>query len=76
MNESEKKKLIGANAAIWAGATLISVIATYVTESAYEEGRGEFLKLMAHAFPMFIGLALSTAILGKVLAPGSGEKPE
>lgn len=72
MNQSDKKKLIGANAAIWAGAMLASFVLPMIAESI-TEGRGQFLKMMAHIFPLICGLAFSSRVLSQAIEQKSDQ---
>lgn len=66
MTPSAKKKLIVANAAVWAGATLLSFILPMVAASV-SDGPAGFLRMMVHTGPLFLGLFVSTAMINKAI---------
>lgn len=66
MTLSAKKKLIAANATIWAGATLLSFILPMVAESI-TDGPANFLKMMVQTGPLLLGLLVSTAVINKAI---------
>jgi|GEM_PF-1754204 len=71
MTSSEKKKLIGNNAALWAASMLMSFVLPMVGESL-TAGRGAFLKVLLQMMPLLGALFLSTILLSK----GIGEPTE
>lgn len=66
MTPSAKKKLIATNAAIWAGATLLSFILPMVAASI-ADGPAGFLKMMVHTGPLLLGLLFSTALINRAI---------
>ncbi|MBL8810378.1 MAG: hypothetical protein JNM43_09410 [Planctomycetaceae bacterium] len=66
MTPSAKKKLIAANAAIWAAATLLSFILPMVAASV-SDGPAGFLKMVVQTGPLLLGLFVSTAVINKAI---------
>ncbi len=66
MTTDSMKKLITNNAAIWAIATIASVILPFVTDSL-TDGRSDFLRLFGHAAPLFVGMFISSLALTKAV---------
>ncbi len=66
MTPSAKKRLIATNAAVWAGATLLSFILPMVVVSV-ADGPAGFLKMMVHAGPLLLGLFISTALINRAV---------
>ena len=66
MTSSAQKKLITANAVVWAVATLLSFILPMVTESI-TDGRANFLKMAVHVGPLVLGLFVSTAVINRAI---------
>jgi hypothetical protein len=64
MTNAKKKKLIATNAALWTVAILVSFTLPLVADSI-TEGRGSFLKAMAHVLPLLIAIPVSTNIISK-----------
>lgn len=67
MNMSEEKsikKLVGLNALILAAAALISFILPLVLDSMLE-GRGNFIKAMAHVVPVLLVIPVSCQLISK-----------
>lgn len=64
MTQAQAKRLISTNAMIWAIAAVASVVLPFIGDSL-TEGRGQFLRLLMHGSPLFIGLYVSTALLSK-----------
>jgi hypothetical protein len=64
MTSSEKKKLLGTNAGIWAIAILASFILPFVAESL-SSGTAKFLQVMCFALPLIGGMAISSIVIGK-----------
>ena len=62
MTNAEKKKLIARNAVVWTIATLVSFALPMVADSI-TDGRGTFLKAMAHVFPLLAAIPISTSII-------------
>ena len=71
MTSDMTKKLVSTNAAIWAVATLASVILPFVTDSL-SDGRGAFLRLMAQAAPLMIGMFISSISLARATQASAG----
>ena len=69
--KSEKRKLIATNAAIWTAGILASFILPMVTDSM-TEGRSAFLRMIAHTFPLFCAMLVSTSVISKAV----GEQPQ
>jgi hypothetical protein len=66
MTKSEKEKLIRTNAVIWAVGIIASFVLPMVTESL-TDGRGAFLKMMVHVFPLIIAMVASTGVISKAV---------
>lgn len=66
MTRGEKKRLITTNALIWAVGMVVSFIAPLIVESIVD-GRGEFLKMAAHVFPLVIAMQASTGVINKAI---------
>ena len=64
MTSSQKKKLIGTNAGVWAIATLASFILPFIAESL-SSGSANFLKVLCFALPLIIGMVMSTVVINK-----------
>jgi hypothetical protein len=64
MTSDTTKKIVSINAAIWASATLASVILPFVTDSL-TQGRSAFLRIVAHAAPLFVGMYISSISLAR-----------
>lgn len=64
MNATEKKNLIGANAAIWAVAILTSFTLPLVTDSLVD-GRGDFLRMHTHVFPLVAAMGVLCSVISK-----------
>jgi len=73
MTSDTAKRAVSINAAIWAAATLASVILPFVTDSL-SNGRGNFLRLIAQAAPLMVGMYVSSVSLARGFQnPGAGE---
>ena len=66
MTTSAKKKLIATNAAIWAGATLLSFVLPMVADSV-ADGTAGFLKMMVHTGPLLLGLLVSSSLISNTI---------
>lgn len=66
MTKADKKKIIAINAALWAGAMLVSFILPLVAESM-TEGRGKFLIAMMHVFPLIAAMWISCNLLDRAI---------
>ena len=66
MTKAQKQKIIGVNAAIWTGASLLSFVLPLIAESI-TDGRGNFLKMMAHMFPLLFALLISSNLLNSAI---------
>ncbi len=64
MTSSQKKKLIGTNAGVWAIAILASFILPFIAESL-SSGSAKFLQVLCFALPLIIGMVISTVALNK-----------
>ena len=64
MTSSEKKKLIGTNAAIWSIAILASFILPFIADSM-SAGSAKFLQVICFAIPLFVGMAISSVVISK-----------
>ncbi len=64
MTISEKKKLIGTNAAIWVVAILAAFILPFIAESI-SSGTAKFLQVLCFAIPLFAGMAISSMVISK-----------
>ena len=66
MTSSEKKKLIGTNAAIWSIAILASFILPFIADSM-SSGSAKVLHIMCFALPLFLGMAISSVAINKAI---------
>jgi hypothetical protein len=64
MTSSQKKKLIGTNAGVWAIAILASFILPFIAESL-SSGGAKFLQVLCFALPLIIGMVISTVVINK-----------
>ena len=64
MTSSEKKKLIGTNAGIWAIAMLAAFILPFIAVSV-SSGPAKFLQVMCFAVPLIAGMAISSIVISK-----------
>ena len=64
MTSSEKKKLIGTNAGIWAIAMLAAFILPFIAVSV-STGHAKFLQVMCFAVPLIAGMAISSIVISK-----------
>jgi hypothetical protein len=64
MTSSQRKKLIGTNAGVWAIAILASFILPFIAESL-SSGSAKFLEVLCFALPLIIGMAISTVVINK-----------
>ena len=64
MTSSEKKKLIGTNAGIWAIAMLAAFILPFIAVSV-STGPAKFLQVMCFAVPLIAGMAISSIVISK-----------
>jgi uncharacterized integral membrane protein len=64
MAASQKKKLIGTNAAIWSIAILASFILPFIAESV-STGSAKFLQVFCFALPLIVGMFISSMVINK-----------
>jgi hypothetical protein len=64
MTSSQKKKLMGTNAGIWAIAILASFLLPFIAESL-SSGSAKFLQVLCFALPLIIGMVISTVAINK-----------
>ena len=64
MTSSQKKKLVGTNAGVWAIAILASFILPFIAESL-SSGPAKFLQVLCFALPLIIGMVISTVVINK-----------
>lgn len=64
MTPDTARKIVSTNAAIWAAATLASVILPFVTDSL-SQGRSAFLHVAAQAAPLIVGMYISSISLAR-----------
>jgi hypothetical protein len=64
MTLSQKKKLIGTNAGVWAIAILASFILPFIAESL-SSGSAKFLQVLCFAVPLIVGMVISTMVINK-----------
>jgi hypothetical protein len=64
MTSSDKKKLVGTNAAIWTVAILAAFILPFIAESL-SDGSAKLLQVICFAFPLFVGMAISSVVISK-----------
>ena len=62
MPNEKTKKLIGTNAGILTLAALVSFVLPLILDSMLE-GRGNFIKMMAHVMPLFATIPLSCKLV-------------
>ena len=66
MSDAHKKKLVQTNAAVLTAGMLASFVLPMITDSI-TDGRGNFLRAMAHIFPLICAMAFSCSLLGKYI---------
>jgi hypothetical protein len=72
MTTSQKKKLIGTNAGVWAIATLVSFILPFIAESL-SSGPAKFLQVLCFAIPLIVGMVISTIVINKSIPESAPE---
>lgn len=72
MTSSQKRKLIGTNAGIWAIAILASFVLPFIAESL-SAGVANFLKVLCFALPLIIGMGMSTMVIHKAIPDTAAE---
>ena len=63
---ASKTKLVASNAAILTVGMLASFALPLISDSI-TEGRGHFLRALAHVFPLICAMAFSCALMGKAI---------
>ena len=74
MTSTQKMKLIGTNAAVWAIAILASFILPLIAES-FSTGSAKFLQVLCFALPLIAGMYISSMVIYRSIpeaATGSG----
>ncbi len=66
MTASEKKKLMATNAGVWAISILASLILPFIADSL-AVGSAKFIQLICFAFPLILGMAMSTLVINKAI---------
>ena len=66
MTNSEKKKLIATNVAIWAAAMMAAFVLPMIAESM-TDGKAAFLKMMVYLLPMILAMLVSTVVINKAI---------
>ncbi|MDA8745455.1 hypothetical protein N9N28_12545 [Rubripirellula amarantea] len=66
MNRAKKSTLIASNAALLTAAMLASFVLPLITDSI-TEGRANFLRMLAHTFPLFVAIAFSSLLINKAV---------
>ncbi len=64
MTSSQKNKLIGTNAGIWAISMLASFILPFIAESL-SSGSANFLQVLCFAAPLVGGMLISTMVINR-----------
>jgi hypothetical protein len=64
MTSSQKKRLLGTNAGIWAIAMLASFILPFIAESL-SSGPAKFIQVLCFALPLIVGMMISTVAISK-----------
>lgn len=62
MTSSQKKQLIGTNAAVWAIAILSAFILPFIAESL-SSGSAKLLQVLCFALPLIVGMVISTVLI-------------
>ncbi|MCO8124608.1 hypothetical protein NHH03_22915 [Stieleria sp. TO1_6] len=66
MTNSDKKKLLATNAAVWVSGILAAFILPLIAESL-SDGPGGFLKVMAFAFPLIVAMFVSHSVISRAI---------
>ena len=66
MTKAEKEKLLGTNVLIWVLGIIFAFILPMIAESI-SDGPARFLKVMAFAFPLIVGMLFSNGVISKAL---------
>ena len=64
MTSSQKNKLIGTNAGVWAIAIFASFILPFIAESL-SSGPAKFLQVLCFAVPLIVGMVISTMVINR-----------
>lgn len=72
MTASQKKKLIGTNAGVWAVAILAAFILPLIGESL-SSGSAKFLQVLCFAAPLIVGMVISTMLINKSVSETASE---
>ena len=70
VNEERAKKLVAMNAGILAAAALVSFILPMILDSMLE-GRGNFIKAMAHVLPILAAIPFSCRLIAIASTPAT-----
>lgn len=72
MTSSQKKRLVGMNAAVWAVAILTSFVLPFIAESL-SSGSAKFLQVLCFAMPLIAGMMISTAVINQSIPDATSE---
>ncbi|MGE0758730.1 MAG: hypothetical protein AB7O38_17010 [Pirellulaceae bacterium] len=64
MTSSQKKKLIRADAGVWAIAILASFVFPFIAESL-SSGPAKFAQVLCFGLPLVVGMVMSTVVINR-----------